>query len=173
VNLLREGLDLPEVSLVGVLDADKEGFLRDRTSLIQVCGRAARHIEGTVILYGDVETRSMRIAIGEMRRRRATQEAYNAEHGITPRGISKEITQILDTTGKRDDGDLLMVAEPDMAEYRVDRQKPEKRLSKHEMAKRVEALKQGMSEAAKKLEFERAASLRDEMLELEKQILEI
>ncbi|MBN1866279.1 excinuclease ABC subunit UvrB, partial [Candidatus Sumerlaeota bacterium] len=113
VNLLREGLDLPEVSLVAVLDADKEGFLRDRISLIQTCGRAARHVDGRVILYADTVTQSMERAIEEMRRRRETQLVYNRENGITPTGIRKNIVNILDTVYEKDYAEVApRVAEP-------------------------------------------------------------
>ncbi len=163
VNLLREGLDLPEVSLVAILDADKEGFLRDRTSLIQTCGRAARNLEGKVILYADRETRSMKAAIGEIDRRRGVQEAYNKKHGLTPRGIVKSISTMLDNISQKDYLDLPRVAEPKGPEY----------ISRKDLPKRIEATRKEMFEAAGRLEFERAAKLRDEIAELENQVLEL
>ncbi|MFW5864116.1 MAG: excinuclease ABC subunit UvrB [bacterium] len=161
VNLLREGLDLPEVSLVGVLDADKEGFLRNKTSLTQICGRAARHVEGTVILYADRQTESIRAVVEEVERRRQRQEEYNAEHGITPRGIQKNIGQILDTVYEKDYADLPMVADSASDHYG----------SRKEMEKRVAELKDAMMKAARDLDFEKAAELRDEMQEMEKLLI--
>ncbi|MFN2459440.1 MAG: excinuclease ABC subunit UvrB [Candidatus Velthaea sp.] len=156
INLLREGLDLPEVSLVGILDADKEGYLRSGTSLIQTIGRAARNVEGKVIMYADVVTESMSRALGETRRRRERQVAYNAEHGIEPRSIRKEVRDILDLVGTPVAGaaDAL----------RAEKVPREVALA---MASDVE---RKMKEAAGNLEFEKAAALRDELVELRKQI---
>jgi excinuclease ABC subunit B len=160
---LREGLDLPEVSLVAVLDADKEGFLRSRVSLVQTCGRAARNIDGRVILYADTQTRSMRAAIEEMLRRRAVQLEYNEKHGITPRGIKKNIVALLDTVYEKDYVELPRIAEPDSEKY----------MTREAMTARVADLKKEMLAAARKLEFERAAVLRDEISALQKKMLEV
>jgi excinuclease ABC subunit B len=164
INLLREGLDLPEVSLVAVLDADKEGFLRSRTSLIQTAGRAARNNNSKVLFYGDTVTASMQAAIDETDRRRAIQAEYNAAHGITPTTIKKAIHNILDTVYEADYAsvpDLAMVAE-EGGEY----------LSPRDLNRRIEKLRKEMKEAAAKLEFEKAAELRDRLLALEKKLLE-
>jgi len=150
INLLREGLDLPEVSLVAILDADKEGFLRSGGSLIQTIGRAARHLRGTAILYADVVTASMRYAIDETNRRRAIQEAYNREHGITPESVRKGIGELLASVYEAD-----YVAVPEVAEP------PERYRSFEELEAEVKRLEQEMREAAKRLEFEQAAALRD------------
>ncbi|HEY9086099.1 MAG TPA: excinuclease ABC subunit UvrB [Candidatus Tyrphobacter sp.] len=155
INLLREGLDLPEVSLVGILDADKEGYLRSGTSLIQTIGRASRHVEGKVIMYADVVTESMAKAIGETRRRRAMQLAYNAEHGIEPRSIRKEIRDILSMVGGGEEARGRAKAE---------------RLPREVALKTIAELERRMREHAANLEFERAAALRDELLELRKQL---
>ena len=163
INLLREGLDLPEVSLVAVIDADKEGFLRSRVSLIQTCGRAARHIEGHVILYADTMTKSINVALEEMRRRRVSQMKYNAEHGITPRGITKEIHNLLDTIYEKDYPEIPQVAEPKWGDY----------VARESIPKRIAELRKEMLSAAGKLEFEKAAQLRDEMNALERQLLEV
>jgi len=157
INLLREGLDLPEVSLVCVLDADKEGYLRSGGSLVQTIGRAARHVDGRVIMYADQVTESMRFAISETERRRAIQRSYNEEHGISPEGISKAIRDITDQIKK--------VAE-ERAEYDV------KTLPKDEMARLVKDLESQMKTAAKSLEFEKAALLRDQVIELRKAMLD-
>ncbi len=156
INLLREGLDLPEVSLVGILDADKEGYLRSGTSLIQTIGRAARNVDGKVIMYADVVTESMARAIGETKRRREMQLAYNAEHGIEPRTIRKQVRDILDLVGAPEEG-----AVEALRAEKVPREVAE--------AMAVEIEKK-MREAAANLEFEKAAALRDELLELRKQI---
>jgi excinuclease ABC subunit B len=158
INLLREGLDLPEVSLVVILDADKEGFLRSRDSLIQTMGRAARHLNGHVIMYADVMTDSMRAAIDETNRRRATQVEYNAERGITPEGIRKAIHDITDHVKK--------VAE-ERAEYVVAHEVP-----KDELARLIKDLESQMKAAAKNLEFEKAALLRDQVYELRKRLID-
>jgi excinuclease ABC subunit B len=160
INLLREGLDLPEVSLVPILDADKEGFLRSGTSLIQTIGRAARHIQGRVLMYADKITDSMRHAIDETNRRRAIQTAYNEEHHIVPAGIFKEVH---DLTAR-----LRAVAE-DKAEYRTS---TPAQLPKDELAKLVKDLEKQMREAAQQLEFEKAALLRDQIFELRQALVE-
>jgi len=165
INLLREGLDLPEVSLVAVLDADKEGFLRSGSALIQTIGRAARHVEGKAILYADVMTDSMRFAIDETNRRRAIQEAYNIEHNIQPQSIVKSI---------RDLTDRVRVMAESKPEYKVMNDggrsqvldvTPEQ-LSPEDLAKLIKSIEQEMKDAAKALEFERAAALRDQLVEL-------
>ena len=137
--------------------------MRDATSLTQTCGRAARHIDGKVILYAERETRSMRKAIDEMRRRRTRQTEYNKKHGITPRGIKKNIKKILDTIPEKDYVDLPKIAELDGAEFLTPRQ----------LRERMEELKKEMLAAAGNLEFERAAVLRDQLLDLEKRLLEL
>nr|WP_071315622.1 excinuclease ABC subunit UvrB [Anaerobacillus isosaccharinicus]MBA5584654.1 excinuclease ABC subunit UvrB [Anaerobacillus isosaccharinicus]QOY36972.1 excinuclease ABC subunit UvrB [Anaerobacillus isosaccharinicus] len=153
INLLREGLDIPEVSLVAILDADKEGFLRSERSLIQTTGRAARNARGHVIMYADKITNSMDIAIKETNRRRAIQEAYNIKHGITPTTIQKDIPDIIKAT---------LVAETD-EDYAAP---PITKLSKKERAAVIERMEAEMKEAAKALNFERAAELRDLIIEL-------
>jgi excinuclease ABC subunit B len=156
INLLREGLDLPEVSLVAILDADKEGFLRSGGSLIQTIGRAARHVGGMAILYADKETDSMKTAIGETNRRRAIQQAYNQEHGITPESIRKNIGDLLSSVYEAD-----YVGVPEVAET------PEERYrTVEELDKEIRALEKQMREAAKALEFEEAARLRDRIRDL-------
>ncbi len=160
INLLREGLDIPEVSLVAILDADKEGFLRSETSLIQTCGRAARNVEGTVILYADRITASMRKAIDETERRRRAQSEYNRTHGITPQTIQKSIQDGLTSIFEADYFTVPVVAEP-AGEY----------VPLDTIPKNIEKLKKEMREAAEKLEFERAAELRDRILALEHQEL--
>jgi excinuclease ABC subunit B len=156
INLLREGLDLPEVSLVAILDADKEGFLRSDTALIQTIGRAARHVNGKVIMYADHITDSMRRAIDETNRRRAKQIAYNEEHGIQPVSIVKEIHDLTEQISMK------TVAEP-QGEYRV---RGASGLPKSELQKLVTELEKQMKQAAKDLEFEKAAVLRDQIYEL-------
>jgi excinuclease ABC subunit B len=156
INLLREGLDLPEVSLVAILDADKEGFLRSETALIQTIGRAARHVDGRVIMYADKMTDSMRRAIDETNRRRAKQVAYNQEHGIEPVSIHKAVRDLTDQMALR------AVAEP-QGEYRV---RGAAGLPKNEMQKVIGEMEKQMKEAAKNLEFEKAAVIRDQIYEL-------
>ena len=160
INLLREGLDLPEVSLVAILDADKEGYLRSERSLIQTIGSAARNVSGTVIMYADRVTDSMQRAIGETNRRRAVQEAYNREHGITPQTIQKAIATPWAEVAEADYVDLGGVAE-EAAEY----------VPLQEIPKRVAALQKEMHDAAGKLEFEHAAELRDQIQKLQAQEL--
>ena len=156
VNLLREGLDLPEVSLVAILDADKEGFLRGETSLIQTIGRAARNVDGTVLMYADKETAAMRAAIGETDRRRAIQEAYNGEHGITPETIVKGISDIAEF--------LQLEAKVPRGRRRVVQRDTE--MSPEEIERLVVELEEEMLAAAEDLRFEYAAKLRDEIREL-------
>ncbi|MCC6790360.1 MAG: excinuclease ABC subunit UvrB [Thermomicrobiales bacterium] len=158
INLLREGLDLPEVSLVAILDADKEGYLRSTSALIQTTGRAARHIEGLVIMYADTMTDSMKRAIDETYRRRAIQVAYNEEHGITPRGIVKEIRDLTDRvravaeeqSGYDSGGETAAIAQ----------------IPPDELARLIKDLERQMKDASKQLEFEKAALLRDQIVEL-------
>ena len=158
VNLLREGLDLPEVTLIGILDADKEGFLRSETSLIQIIGRAARNVLGRVILYADTVTGSMERAISETARRRKIQVAYNTKHGITPKTIIKKIKDITDTLQREHRHAVDMLLETDQ------------KLFAKSPKKLIKMKKQEMEEAVKNLDFESAAILRDEILELEKRI---
>lgn len=152
INLLREGLDLPEVSLVAILDADKEGFLRSETSLIQTIGRAARNADGHVIMYADTVTRSMKAAIDESNRRREKQEAYNKAHGIVPKTVIKEVRDVIDISSKDKKG-----------------KKVQTKLSAKDKTELIARLKEEMLEASAKLEFERAAFLRDEIIRVEKQ----
>ncbi|MCY0884706.1 MAG: excinuclease ABC subunit UvrB [Firmicutes bacterium] len=156
INLLREGLDLPEVGLVAILDADKEGYLRSATSLIQTIGRAARNVEGTVIMYADRMTDSMRQAIGETERRRAIQEAYNREHGIVPRSVVKAVREVIQAT---------RAVEDDLPATRDG--KPVRAMSARERLRLAAQLRKEMKEASRNWEFERAAVLRDMLLELE------
>ena len=148
INLLREGIDIPEVSLIAILDADKEGFLRSNRSLIQTAGRCARNANGHVIMYGDKITDSMKQAIDETARRRNIQEQYNKEHGITPKTISKEIREVISNVAIEDSS------------------KKQKKMTKKELAKTIEMLEQEMKEAAKNLDFERAMELRDILFEM-------
>ncbi len=155
INLLREGLDLPEVSLVAILDADKEGFLRSEGALIQTMGRASRHIDGHVIMYADVTTNSMANAIGETQRRRQTQEAYNREHNITPQGIRKAIRDITERVRAVAETRTPYVAVP---------------IAKEDIARLIKELESWMKTAARNLEFEKAALLRDRIIELRKDL---
>ncbi len=155
INLLREGLDLPEVSLVAILDADKEGFLRSETSLIQTIGRAARNAEGKVIMYGDVITGSMRRAIDETERRRELQMRYNKEHGITPKTVQKNIRAVIEATMAAEEKEDYTAVKP--------------KLSAKEKEKRIRMLEKEMKAAAKALEFEKAAMLRDEIRQLQEE----
>ncbi|MBP1606160.1 MAG: uvrB, partial [Acidobacteria bacterium] len=156
INLLREGLDLPEVSLVAILDADKEGFLRSAGALIQTVGRAARHVNGRAILYADRVTESMREAIDETDRRRRTQQDYNDAHGITPASIVKDIDEVMSSVYERDYVTVPIEREPVEDVVR----------SEGELMALVARLEREMREAAKNLEFERAASLRDRVKRL-------
>ncbi len=160
INLLREGLDLPEVSLVAILDADKEGFLRSQTSLVQTIGRAARNVEGTVLMYADEVTDSMRAAIGETQRRRMIQMAYNTEHGIDPQTIRKAVTDILLSLG----GGSPTPTRP----RRGAKARPE--MPTDELERLIRSLEDEMHEAAKDLRFEYAARLRDEVVDLRKEL---
>lgn len=169
INLLREGLDIPEVSLVAILDADKEGFLRSERSLIQTIGRAARNLNGTAILYADRVTGSMERAMGETERRREKQIAFNKEHGITPKGIKKSVEDILEgafTPGAKSRYASRRVAE-NQGSYELDYQK----MSPKELGKRINQLEDKMYEAAKNLEFEQAAKYRDEITEINAALL--
>ena len=163
INLLREGLDIPEVSLVAILDADKEGFLRGTRSLIQTIGRAARHVNGTAILYADRETDSMRNAIGETERRRAKQIAFNLEHGIVPKSISKQIKDMIDGVYDMDEKRDERKAAQDRKKYDV--------LSEKQMETALKRLEREMLDAARNLEFEKAATLRDELKALRNRML--
>ena len=160
INLLREGLDIPEITLVAILDADKEGFLRSETSLVQTIVRAARNSEGHVIMYADVMTDSMKLAIGETERRRSIQEAYNKEHGITPKTIKKAVR------------DLISISKEVEKEKETFAKDPES-MSKKELEKAIGELQKKMKQAAAELNFEEAALLRDQMIILKKQLQEI
>jgi excinuclease ABC subunit B len=155
INLLREGLDLPEVSLVAILDADKEGFLRSGRSLIQTCGRAARNVRGEVLFYADKVTPSMAAALEETNRRRAVQAAYNQEHGITPETIQSRIKDVLASVYEADYVTVPLAAE-EQAPYRIE-----------DVPAQIRRLKKEMQAAARKLDFERAATLRDQIRALE------
>jgi excinuclease ABC subunit B len=162
INLLREGLDIPEVSLVAILDADKEGFLRSSGSLIQTIGRAARHINGTAIMYADTVTRSMRLAIDETDRRRKKQLAYNTMHGIVPRGVTKRIKDIIEGIYDSGEAHVKLKAAQARASYEV--------MSEKELTREVKRVEQEMLEAARRLEFERAAELRNRLAELKQRL---
>jgi excinuclease ABC subunit B len=161
VNLLREGLDLPEVSLVAILDADKEGFLRSDTSLIQTCGRAARNINGRVIMFADKITGSMQRTLDETARRRKYQGEYNEANGITPEGITKSIVDILSSIYEKD---YLTVPAGEMEEEGVEPKK---------LSKMIKKLRKDINDAAKRWDFERAAQLRDRLARLEQMELAI
>ncbi len=160
INLLREGLDIPEITLVAILDADKEGFLRSETSLIQTIGRAARNAEGRVIMYADVMTDSMRMAIDETERRRALQEQYNKEHGITPQTIKKAVR------------DLISISK-EVARTEETLQKAPESMSRKELEKLIGDVQKQMKAAAAELNFEMAAELRDKMIELKRNLAEL
>jgi excinuclease ABC subunit B len=162
INLLREGLDIPEVSLVAILDADKEGFLRSERSLIQTMGRAARHINGTAILYADSVTGSMRRALDETERRRNKQIAYNAAHGITPRGVSKRIKDIIEGVYDHEEARFQLKAAQTEARYSG--------MDEKALTREVKQLEKAMLEAARNLEFERAAQLRDQLKSLKERL---
>jgi len=165
INLLREGLDIPEVSLVAVLDADKEGFLRSGRSLIQTIGRAARHINGTAILYADQTTDSMRAAIDETERRRAKQVAFNLAHGIEPKSVSKRIKDMIDGVYDADEAKEAKKAAEEEARYDT--------LSEKQLDQRIKKIEKEMLEAARNLEFERAAHLRDELKTLRDRLMAV
>jgi excinuclease ABC subunit B len=161
INLLREGLDIPEVSLVAILDADKEGFLRSTRSLIQTIGRAARNAGGEVILFADKQTDSIRATLAETNRRRAVQEAYNAEHGITPTTIVKRIVSMRDSIWEQD-----YVTAPKSEPSEVS-------IPAHELPELIDGLRREMRAAAQELAFERAADLRDQIQALEAELLKV
>jgi excinuclease ABC subunit B len=158
INLLREGLDIPEVSLVAVLDADKEGFLRSERSLIQTAGRAARNLNGSVIFYANRITRSMKLAMDETNRRRTIQTAFNEANGITPKGVTKRIKDIIDGVYDVEDGKRERKAAQEQANYES--------LSEKQLAKEMKRLEKSMHDAAKNLEFEKAADFRDQLKKL-------
>ncbi len=162
INLLREGLDIPEVSLVAILDADKEGFLRSERSLIQTMGRAARHINGKAILYGDKITNSMRRAIDETERRRHKQQLHNEEHGITPQGVVKRIKDIIEGTYDMDAERKTLKAAQTQAKYLA--------MSEKDVAREIKRLEKDMLQAARNLEFEKAAELRDQLKKLRESV---
>ena len=157
INLLREGLDIPEITLVAILDADKEGFLRSETSLVQTIGRAARNAEGHVIMYADNMTDSMRNAIDETRRRREIQMRYNEEHGITPKTIQKSVRDLISISKKVAAEELRLEKDPES-------------MNKDELEKLIKDISKQMRKAAAELNFEAAAELRDKMTELKKQL---
>ena len=162
INLLREGLDIPEVSLVAILDADKEGFLRSERSLIQTIGRAARHINGTAILYADRVTDSMRRAMAETERRRSRQVEFNEKHGITPKGVTKRIKDIIDGVYDAEGAQRELKAAEQQASYEA--------MSEKQLAREIKRLEKEMIDAAKNLEFEKAATARDELFRLKEQV---
>jgi excinuclease ABC subunit B len=162
INLLREGLDIPEVSLVAVLDADKEGFLRSERSLIQTAGRAARNLNGSVIFYANRVTRSMKLAIDETNRRRSIQTAFNEANGITPKGVSKRIKDIIDGVYDVEEGKRERKAAQEQANYES--------LSEKQLTKELKRIEKAMHDAAKNLEFEKAADYRDQLKKLKLKI---
>lgn len=161
INLLREGLDIPEVSLVAVLDADKEGFLRSERSLIQTAGRAARNLNGKVIFYANTITRSMKLAMDEADRRRKIQMAFNAEHGITPKGVTKRIKDIIESVYDKDEAQRERKAAQEQANYES--------MSEKALTKELKRIEKAMHDAAKNLEFEKAAQYRDQLKKLKLQ----
>ena len=160
INLLREGVDMPEITLVAILDADKEGFLRSETSLIQTIGRAARNAEGHVIMYADTMTDSMRMAIEETKRRREIQMKYNEEHGITPQTIKKAVRDLISISQKVDSAQMKLEKDPES-------------MSRQELEKLIGEVTKKMKKAAADLNFEAAAELRDKLLELKKTLQEM
>lgn len=160
INLLREGLDIPEITLVAILDADKEGFLRSETSLIQTIGRAARNAEGHVIMYADTITDSMRMAIEETKRRRQIQMRYNEEHGITPQTIKKAVRDLISISQKVDRAQLKLEKDPES-------------MSRKELEKLISDVTKKMKKAAAELNFEAAAELRDKLMELKQSLQEL
>jgi excinuclease ABC subunit B len=160
INLLREGLDIPEVSLVAILDADKEGFLRSARSLIQTCGRASRNVRGQVIMYADFVTRSMQQAIDETNRRRTIQKRYNKQHSITPTSIEKEISPVFERLAEFNDKPRDRVAET-LAQYE----------SEENLDIIIRNLEKEMKQAAEELEFERAADIRDQIQAIKEMIV--
>jgi excinuclease ABC subunit B len=158
INLLREGLDLPEVSLVAILDADKEGFLRSERSLIQTIGRAARHLNGTAILYADQVTDSIKRALAETDRRRKKQEDYNEAHGITPKGVMKRIKDLIDGVYETED----LKAAEEAGRYEA--------MSEKQLSREIKVLEKKMLAHARNLEFEEAAKVRDQLAELKKKV---
>jgi excinuclease ABC subunit B len=162
INLLREGLDMPEVSLVAILDADKEGFLRSERSLIQTIGRAARHINGRAILYADRVTDSMTRAIGETDRRRSKQVAHNLKMGITPQGIVKSVRDMIDGVYDATEAQTQRKAAQSEAAYQA--------MSEKELTREIKRVEKDMLDAARNLEFERAAQLRDSLKKLKQRL---
>ncbi|MBN9427786.1 MAG: UvrB/UvrC motif-containing protein, partial [Burkholderiales bacterium] len=158
INLLREGVDIPEVSLVAILDADKEGFLRSERSLIQTIGRAARHLNGRAILYADRVTDSMRRALDETGRRRTKQLAFNAQHGIVPRGVSKQVRELIDGVYDPQQARQELKAAEQQSQYET--------MSEKRVAKEIKRLEKQMLDHAKNLEFEKAAQVRDQLAAL-------
>jgi len=168
VNLLREGLDLPEVSLVAIMDADKEGFLRDTRSMIQTIGRAARNDRGKVIMYADVMTGSMQLAIDETNRRRSIQLEYNNDHGITPKTIRKSKEAIMEQTSVADSKVRKVYVEP--TEVRVAADPVVQYMGKNDLQKLMSETQRKMEAAAKDLDFLEAARLRDELMQLKERV---
>jgi excinuclease ABC subunit B len=164
INLLREGLDIPEVSLVAILDADKEGFLRSERSLIQTIGRAARNLRGTAILYADVITDSMKRAMSETDRRRQKQIEFNTAHGISPRGISKQVRELIDGVYDADAARTARALDQPAADEPVE-------LGEKALAREIRALEKRMLEHARNLEFEKAAEVRDRLARLKQRVL--
>ena len=162
INLLREGLDIPEVSLVAILDADKEGFLRSERSLIQTIGRAARHLNGTAILYADRMTGSMERAISETERRRNKQVRFNEENGIVPKGVTKRIKDIIDGVYDPETAQRELKAAQQQAGYGA--------MSEKHLTKEIKRLEKEMADFARNLEFEKAAAARDELFRLKEQL---
>jgi excinuclease ABC subunit B len=164
INLLREGIDIPEVSLVAILDADKEGFLRAERSLIQTIGRAARNLNGKAILYADRITESMKKAMGETERRRAKQIAFNEEHGITPKSIVKKVRDLIDGVYSEKSG-----KEAERLEQAALQKAKVEDMSEKDIAKAIKQLEKQMMEHARNLEFEKAAQVRDQLAILKEQ----